>query len=373
MRITVVDPPAYTPPYDHSLCSALGARGHDVSLLTSRFRHGPVPTPAGYVRTESFYRLADGHPAAKAAQHPLDMLRAARRLHDAPPGVVHFQWLPLPWLDGRLAARFPGPRLLTAHDLLPREGSRGRRAAARRLFDAVDAVVVHSDAGRRRLVEELAVPKERVRVVPHGAFDYLTRLGSEAPIDPAAGDLDGRKVVLFFGLLRPYKGVDLLVEAFAAAPGDALLLVAGRAMMPVEPLRRRAAELGIADRVRILPRFVSEPEIPALFRRADLIALPYREIEQSGVLFTALAFGRPLLLSAVGGFVEVAERHGAARLVPPGDADALGASLADLLRDDEARAELAAAARAAAEGPYSWRRAAEASEQLYGELLERAR
>ena len=140
-------------------------------------------------------------------------------------------------------------------------------------------------------------------------------------MDPAVGDLEGRKVVLCFGLVRPYKGVDLLIEAFAAAPPDAVLLVVGRAMMPIEPLRRRARELGIADRVRFVTRFITDPEIPSYFRRADLVVLPYREIEQSGVLFTALAFGCPLLLSAVGGFSEVGERHGAARLVPAGDGD----------------------------------------------------
>ena len=198
-------------------------------------------------------------------------------------------------------------------------------------------------------------------MIPHGSFEYLAALPADVPIDPAAGDLDGRKVVLCFGLMRPYKGIDVLVEAFAATPDDAVLLVVGRAMMPLEPLRRRARELGIADRVRFVPRFITDPEIPAYFRRADLVALPYREIEQSGVLFTALAFGRPMVLSDVGGFTEVAEQHGAARLVPAGDAGALGRTLSHLLtRRPGAARDLAAAARRAAEGPYSWQRAARA-------------
>lgn len=191
-------------------------------------------------------------------------------------------------------------------------------------------------------------------------------------MDPGVGDLDGRKVVLCFGLVRPYKGVDLLIEAFAAAPPEAVLLVVGRAMMPVEPLRRRAEELGLGERVRFVTRFITEPEIPAYFRRADLVALPYREIEQSGVLFTALAFGCPLLLSAVGGFSEVGERHGAARLVPPGDAAALGAALSELLGDDDMRTRLAEASRRAASGPYSWSRAAERTRSLYESLMGEA-
>ena len=85
MRVTVVDPPAYTPPYDHALCAALAERGLDVELATSHFRYGRSPAPQGYRRTECFYRVRPGSAAAKALQHPLDMLRLARRLRRADP------------------------------------------------------------------------------------------------------------------------------------------------------------------------------------------------------------------------------------------------------------------------------------------------
>jgi glycosyltransferase involved in cell wall biosynthesis len=372
MRITVVDPPAYTPPYDHSLCAALARRGHEVELLTSRFRHGAVPPAAGYRRTECFYRLAVGSAVAKAAQHPLDMLRAARRTRRSRVAAVHFQWMPIPPLDRRLVRAFPHPRVLTAHDLLPREAGDRGRAAALRAFRVLDAVVVHSDHGRARLIE-LGVPESRVVVIPHGAFDYLASLPANGAIDGLAGDLEGRKVVLCFGLVRPYKGVDVLIEAFASSPPEALLLVVGRALVSTDPLRRQASELGIADRVRFVSRFVADEELAALFRRADLVVLPYREIEQSGVLFTALAFGAPTIASAVGGFVEVGERHGALRLVPPADPVALGDALGELLSDDAARAGLSEAARRAAAGPYSWDTVAERTEELYERLAENSR
>jgi glycosyltransferase involved in cell wall biosynthesis len=280
--------------------------------------------------------------------------------------------LPLPGIDRSLLGAFPRPLVFTAHDLLPREASPGRRDAAARLFDVMDAVVVHSESGRGRLVSDLGVPESKVVVVPHGSFDYLARLDGAVGMDPAVGDLNGRKVVLSFGLVRPYKGIDVLIEAFAATPPEAVLLVVGRAMMPLEPLRRRARELGISERVRFVTRFVSEAEIPAYFRRADVVALPYREAEQSGVLFTALAFARPIVVTAVGGFAEVAER-GAAALVPPGDVSALASTIAGLLEDEAARARLTEGASRAAAGPYSWDRAAELTESLYRSLLERLR
>ena len=203
----------------------------------------------------------------------------------------------------------------------------------------MDAVVAHSEHGAARLRDEVGLDPGRVRVIPHGAFDYLTRLPEEKPL-PA--ELEGAEgpVILFFGLLRPYKGIENLLEAFRRVEGAELWIV-GNPRMDVEPLRALAAEA--PGRVRFVTRFVDDAEIPAIFRRADLVVLPYLDAEHSGVLYTGLAFGKPLVLSAVGGFPEVAAT-GAARLVPPGDAAALAAALAELVGDEAARAELAAAA-----------------------------
>jgi glycosyltransferase involved in cell wall biosynthesis len=374
MRITIVDPPAYTPPYDHALCTALADKGCEVELATSRFRHGAVPLARNYLRNECFYGIGAGRRVIKAAAHPYYMLKLAARLRRSANDVVHFQWLPLPQLDLRLISRFRRPRLLTAHDLPRGSGPWSSRLAdTRSLGRLMDAVVVHSEDGRRRLVEDAGLPAEKVRVIPHGAFAHLAALPAEQPLDAGTGDLDGRKVVLFFGLLRPHKGLDVLIDAFASAPADAVLLIVGKPAMPLDALRHRTQQLGLENRIRWVSRFVADAELPAYFRRADLVVLPYREVEQSGVLATALAFGRPLLVTAVGGFTELADEHGAARVVPPGDARALGSALAELLGDRGRRDALAERAREAAAGPYSWTRAAELTIDLYRELIEQSR
>jgi glycosyltransferase involved in cell wall biosynthesis len=120
--------------------------------------------------------------------------------------------------------------------------------------------------------------------------------------------------------------------------------------------------------VRFVPRFITDAELPAYFQRADLVVLPYREIDQSGVLFTALAFGKPLLLSDVGGFPEIAAT-GAARTVPAGDPAALRVALRELLSDPAALSAMAAHARAAADGPYAWDTIARQTLDLYESLL----
>jgi len=368
MRVQVVDPSAYTPPYDHSLCAALARAGADVELVTSQFAYGRAPAPDGYAVRERFYRHAFGAPgsrlrlASKLLEHAPDML-AYRRLA-AEADVVHFQWLALQPLDRHLLP--PRPTVLTAHDLLPREPRPGQVRAQRRLYDAVDAVIAHTEFGRRRLIERLGVDAAKVHVVHHGAFDYLTRLSGALP---AELDSPPGPVVLFFGLLRPYKGLDVLLDAWRELSDlgeGAELWIVGRPRMRIDSLLASAP-----PGVRWVTRFVTDLELSACFARADVVVLPYLQTERfdfSGVLATALAFGKPAVVTDVGGFAEVAGA-GAAELVPPGDNGALAQALRTLLSDRDSRERLAEGARVAAAGPYSWACAAERTLTVYRELV----
>jgi glycosyltransferase involved in cell wall biosynthesis len=366
MRVHVVDPSAYTRPYDHALCAALAHAGADVTLVSSRFPYGALPSPDGYRIDERFYRHARGGPgsrlrqAAKLADHVPDMLRYRRAARDA--DVVHFQWFPIQWLDRHLLP--DRPVVLTAHDLLPREPRPGQAKAQRRLYDTVDALIAHSRYGRSQLVERLGVDPAKVHVVHHGAFEHLTDQPGERPLPPELARTD-RPVVLFFGLLRPYKGLEVLLDAWRGI-GGAELWIVGRPRMPLGPLRAAAPES-----VRFVPGYVPDQELPAYFRRAELLVLPYSRTErfdQSGVLATALAFGKAVVATDVGGLGEIAAT-GAARLVPPGDPEALRTALRALLDDPAERERLAAAARAAAGGPYSWEEAARRTLAVYGALV----
>jgi glycosyltransferase involved in cell wall biosynthesis len=353
----MIDPSGDVLPYDHALAGALARRGLDVELITSRFVHGPPPVPFGYGVSESFYRLATRlgnraprrRRAMKLAEHVPDMLRYRR--HAGAADVRHFQWLPLERIDAHLlpAAR---PRVLTMHNVIRREG------VDRRLAEKMDAVIVHTRHGA-----ELLGAGARVHVVPHGAFEHLTHQRDERPLPPELAAVEG-PVVLCFGVVRPYKGVDVLLEAFRQVEGAELWVVGRPLEVSMEHLRLQ----GPPGRVRFVDRYVSDAELPAFFRRADLLVLPHRNVDMSGVLFAGLAFGKAMVMSDVGGFRELVEDHGAGRLVAPGDPTALAAAIAELLADPEERDRLAQRAAAAAAGPFSWERIAEQTEAVYEQV-----
>jgi glycosyltransferase involved in cell wall biosynthesis len=367
MKVHVVDPPAYTPPYDHALCAALARQGLDVELFTSAFAYGELPAPDGYARRDLFYRHAHGAEGsrlrrlAKAAEHAPDMHRYRAVARDA--DVVHFQWLTVPALDGALLPR-GRPLVITAHDGVLRAGMR-QRSRLGRLYSRFDAVIAHSQAGAASLIADLGLSPERVHAIPHGAFTHLATQ-HEAALPPEL-DGDGARraavpIVLYFGLLRPYKGLDVLLDAWQGIE-QAELWIVGRPRFDIARLRARAP-----SSVRWVPRFVNDAELAGCFTRASLVVLPYLEIEQSGVLATALAFGSALVLSDIGGFSEVGAA-GAAMLVPPGDPLALHHALMELLGDRAARERLSAAATALAAGAASWDSVATKTAALYASLV----
>jgi glycosyltransferase involved in cell wall biosynthesis len=370
VRVALLDPPSYTPPYDHFLAAALARRGHTVDLLASRVIHGASPEPDGYVREDVFFPLS-GRLFASAPRSRLR--RPVRALEYGPsvrallhrvdafePDVAHVQWLPMPGIDLRWLRGLSRRRatVFTAHNVMLRQGPE-HTERWRRIFEAVDGVVVHSERGVEQLVA-LGVDRARIARIPHAVFD-----AADATEPPTGATL------LLFGLLRTYKGLDVLVRALAqvarAAP-EVQLVVAGYPFDPVDAPRRLAEELGVADRIDWRLGHLPEQEIPALMSSATVVVLPYLEGDASGVLATALGHGRPVVVSDVGSLGELVREFGAGEVVPPGDADVLAGACARLLTDPGA---LAAATRGAemARAAVGWDAAAEAHEGFYETLV----
>lgn len=350
MRVLLADPPAFTPPYDHALASALAKAGADVELVTSPFRFGDAPEPDGYRRSELFYPLSSRlfrrsrlRIPLKLIEHPVGLVRLARR----PADVVHLQWLAAPELDDRLL-RLRAPAVFTAHDLLPRRTAE-KRDLWRRLLGRFERVIVHSERGRETLTG-LGVEPGRVRVVPHPVF----------PSEPERND-DGR-TLLCLGIIRPYKGIADAIEATKRID-RARLLVAGDPLEPVEHYRDQAG-----DRAEWRLGYLSDAEVDRTLGQATVALFPYRpEIDQSGALLRALGAGVPVVSYDVGGLAEPVRRFRAGRVVPAGNVEALAEAARELLDDPQALADAKEGAdRARAE--LTWEAAARAHLDIYREL-----
>ena len=381
MRVALIDPSLFTLPYDRALAGGLSRAGHRVALYGRR--PGPEDgDPGGVELVPAFYRAAGSRPVAalprplrlgvKGVDHAVSMARLLRRLRAERPDVIHFQWLPLPVVDGPLLPRFAAlaPLVLTVHDTDPFNGDPSAGVQQRgfsRCLGAFDALIVHTAQGRARL-RARGVAEGKLAVLPHGPLVEAPPL----PPDP----MEGLLTLVLFGKIKPYKGADVLIEAFARLPeglrARARLRVVGKPYMDPAPLRELARSRGVLDRLTIEPRFVPDSELPDIFAPGCVAVFPYREIEASGVLSLALAHGRPVVASRLGNFAEVVEDGSHGRLVPPGDAAALSGALAELIGDRAFAAACADRARLLAQQGPNWDEIARRTAEVYAAAGTRA-
>ncbi len=363
MRVAMIDPSLFTLPYDAELMRGLQRADVQVEL------HGRALTPqdgkAGVPVAATFYRAAGGRLAArlpraarlavKGVDHLASMRRLLHHLRRERPDVIHFQWLPLPALDARLlpAFRRVAPVVLTVHDTDPFNGSptaRLQRIGFVQSLRACDRLIVHTAQGAARLAA-LGLPQARIAQTPHGPLATLRR---DALPDPMLGELS----FVLFGKIKPYKGADLLIDAFAALPpalrSQARLRIVGQAYMDTGALLKQANARNVLDRVTLEPRFVDDAEISDIFAPGTVAVFPYREIEASGVLSLALANGRPVIASRLGSFAETIADGVQGRLLPPGDVPALTQAMRAVIEDRALAASYAAAARTLVQSLPGW-------------------
>ncbi len=343
MRVALIDPSLFTLPYDVALAGGLSRAGNQVTLHGRALRaHDGDPGAVAVV--PSFYAAA-GAPwatrlpravrlAVKGVDHVASMRGLRRRLAAERPDVIHFQWLPLPVFDRGLLPGFRrvAPVVLTVHDTDPFNGSPTaglQRMGFTASLAACDRLIVHTRQGLARLVA-LGLPASRVALLPHGPLADQAQAGEP---DVMQGEL----AFVLLGKIKPYKGADVLIEAFGALPEAmrrrARVRIVGQAYMDLAPLRARAAALGIADRVAIEDRFVADGEMASMFSPGSIAVFPYREIEASGVLSLAMAHGRPVIASRLGNFAETLTDGVHGRLLAPADRAALTGALQHMIED----------------------------------------
>ncbi|PSH03954.1 MAG: hypothetical protein CXZ00_09045 [Acidobacteria bacterium] len=369
LRVVVVDPSCFSLPYDYSLCDGLARLGVNIMLARSEFIHSQWRWPSlNFEDWKHFYPLCHAYAQrhgtgrvwryAKGIEHAVGMERFVAKMRSLKPDIIHFQWIPVPAVDLFFLRRLAdiAPLVLTMHNtngFFHGSVSRWQTMKSRSVFDCFSAVVVHAAFSQERILAQGLVSEERVHLIPHGALTYYRSLASLK--ETSDGE---QQTVLFFGSIEPYKGLDNLIEAFALLPrhlrDNTRLLIAGKPGIDMTSIRERARALGVDQRIRWELRYLSEQEVPQFFDEATLVALPYTDIDQSGVLMTALAFEKPLVASSIGGIAETIRDGVHGRLTPPDDVTALAAALESVLMDKDGQKSMQAAIRTLSHGVLSW-------------------
>lgn len=202
--------------------------------------------------------------------------------------------------------------LFICHNVMPHDVSNAHLQVMKALLKRGDFALVHSDYEREMLGKE--VPRLKVVKHFHPIYEFFARPAQVHDVsdEDARSNLripKDKLLMLFFGFVRPYKGLGVLLRAMPEIlkSVDASLLIVGEFWKRREPYDRAIADLGIVDSVRIIDRYVPDNEVALYFRASDVVVLPYREATQSGVVQIAYGFRKPVITSDVGGLPEVVE------------------------------------------------------------------
>jgi glycosyltransferase involved in cell wall biosynthesis len=293
---------------------------------------------------------------------------AVRELRKLEPDVLHLQGVPpvlLPVLPVLMTRRL----VVSLHDPVLHSGEENRITAITQLLAARAArkVIFMSKAMETAAFERYRWLCGKTAVIPLGVHDSYVE-GSERR--PPELD-DAERLVLLFGRLSPYKGVEDLLDAFAIARSrvSQTLVLAGRQLYPIRGVSRATAD----PRIVAMNRYIADDELRYLFRRSDLVVLPYRDATQSAVLMTAYAFGKPVIVTRVGGLPEMVVEGRTGFVVPPGDPAQLASCLIEALGDSARLAEMGRAALAFASSAFSWREIARRHVDVYEEAARGGR
>ena len=377
MKVAMVDPSLFTGRYDDSLCAALGDEGADVTLLARPMRATDAIAPSGYHYDPRFFRRSEALRSQVGEGRAFRLLKAAEYAASCALGslkalegadVAHFQWLPLAPADHLLLRRLRGRTALvhTVHNADAYHADAGVQGSGyRALLDLFDALIVHGDTTRRAL-EAQGIEPYRIHVTPHPPMRLAAATSSDlaAIADPRAPRL------LFFGTIRPYKGIDILIEACLSlwqAGREFELAIAGKPFMDIAPLLDRVRSAGFADRLVTDLGFLTEPRLDAHMVKAEAIVFPYRQIDSSGAFLSALHHGKAMVTSDAGMFAALPDD--VAIRTPAENPTALAQALLRLLESPAIRQTAGAAARAYGESMGSWKDMALATIGVYRSVL----
>jgi glycosyltransferase involved in cell wall biosynthesis len=266
--------------------------------------------------------------------------------------------------------------VLTVHDLLPHDTGERYRNLYLNLYRQMDAIICHSDHVATRLKSEFQLPASRINVIAHGPFFYDISPSGTAEILSDLPTSPNRTLFLFQGILFPYKGVDLLLNAWQTveqASSDAWLVVAGTGSPELlDQLQEQMRRLALR-RVHLHPHYISTEELVALYRAVDVVVYPYRAVTTSGALATGLALGKAIVASDLKVFRELLTDQESALLVNPEDPEQLAAALLLLANRPDLREALSERVREMQYGDRTWQSIALQTRGVYARVVRQVK
>lgn len=315
----------------------------------------------------------------KIMEYCINLLTFRYRFLIKKPDVVHIQWLPLithfpmeMWFLKSLKKQ--GIKLVyTVHNVLPHDTGERYWTKFNKVYELVDGLICHTKETKTNLIQKFSLNPSKICIIPHGPMFHEVKMVNTNEAKDYLNIPQERVVILFFGTLRPYKGIEFLLESFKAVLNkrpEALLIIAGDGEAKYKQLLSDyIIKLGLTNSVKADFRYIPISELPIYHQAADILVYPYKIIDQSGALLTGMAYAKPIVATAVGGMLETLRNQNNGLLIKYGDIESFANAIIKLLDDPDLRFYLGKNALHDLEEKYSWDIIAQQTLRCYQEIL----
>ncbi|HEY6249042.1 MAG TPA: glycosyltransferase family 4 protein [Candidatus Angelobacter sp.] len=387
IRVYMMEMWSFIPYYVGRLCASLRNESVEVTLGAVRYhldrtyyhKAGLMPDRflldnGGRIRAGLLRRLI------KSFEYLINLLMLGLRLSKSRTDVLHVQYLP--FLERRMPfevwflkwIRHRGiPIVYTVHNVTRQDAPHQGIRLFRRAYSVADALICHGESARAELIHDFGVPAEKIRIIPHGPlFEEKPALSPKEA--RTALDLRGDEtLVLWLGVISPYKGIPFLLDAWkqvqkSGAKGR--LLIAGTGDPTVmEEIQEKIKAEGLASSVDLRLEFIPVDQLPLLYQAADIQVYPYKAGTTSGALLTGLNYGKAMVATRLPFFQEYLKDKETALLVDYGDVGALAASLQTLIEQPQERTRIADALAQGRSQGTDWQEIARKTREVYEVFL----
>lgn len=275
--------------------------------------------------------------------NPLSWIFAYKKIKNS--DIFHFHWVsplltPLYYTILKLNQLFAKKKVVvTCHNIEPHESTFLDKIFTKIIFSKIDHFIVHAKQNKTRLEKDYKIERDNIHIIPHGTFDFFTKWKKESKTElKKEFGLENKKVILFFGYIREYKGLRYLIRALnevVKKEPDIRLIIAGELWQKWKTYQKEIDKNKLNKYIKVYSNYILDEDVHKFFNLADIVVLPYYNTEQtiSGPLLVSFAFGKPTIISKVGGISEIVKDDLNGILVQGGNVKELSTKILKLINN----------------------------------------
>jgi D-inositol-3-phosphate glycosyltransferase len=383
----LIDACQFSANYNYCLLDALAKKGEKIVYATTKFAHGHIPDPPDVTVFRCFFFLARlaGRVTSlgavrrflRAIEYPLNLIFLLAYILIKRIKVIHLIWIVSPWLDYWLirSLKLAGRRVIyTAHNPFPHEPKASDIRKYCRIYQKADHIIALSQYTRNEITAHCGISAEKISVLPHGDYEALfSRYGCNNDLAKKVRKKAGnRKIIAFLGHIRPYKGLEVFIEAFELIKQRmpvSFFLVAGSVLVGnKKDWEEKLTKSCNADDGWIDLRFVPVEDIKAYLSIIDVLVQPYISASQSGNTVMAYAAGVPVISTNVGGLAEMTEDGKTGYVIAPSSPEAIADTVGKCFEGNNYE-KISQNARRAATEQFDWEKIAQQTAAVYRQVM----